>query len=30
MLDFIMTIVSVSIGLFFGTVLVDWYRKNTH
>jgi len=29
MLDFIMTIVSVAGGLFFGTMLVDWYRKNS-
>ena len=30
MLDFIGTIISVGIGLFLGTMLVDWYRKNTH
>jgi len=29
MLDFIATIVSVGIGLFLGTMLVDWYRKNS-
>jgi len=28
MLDFIGTIISVGIGLFLGTMLVDWYRKN--
>ena len=28
MLDFIATILSVGIGLFLGTMLVDWYRKN--
>lgn len=28
MLDFIATIFSVGIGLFLGTMLVDWYRKN--
>ena len=30
MLDFIFTILSVGLGLFFGTMLVDWYRKNSH
>tara|TARA_B100001175_G_scaffold271938_1_gene244861 strand:- start:322 stop:492 length:171 start_codon:yes stop_codon:yes gene_type:complete len=30
MLDFIATIISVGIGLFLGTMLVDWYRKNSH
>jgi len=30
MLDFIFTIISVGLGLFFGTMLVDWYRKNSH
>jgi len=29
MLDFIGTIISVAIGLFFGTMLIDWYRKNS-
>ena len=29
MIDFIGTIVSVGIGLFLGTMLVDWYRKNS-
>ncbi len=29
MLDFIATIISVGIGLFLGTMLVDWYRKNS-
>jgi len=29
MVDFIMTIVSVSLGLFFGTMFIDWYRKNS-
>ena len=28
MLDFIGTVISVAIGLFLGTMLVDWYRKN--
>ena len=28
MLDFIATIVAVGMGLFLGTMLVDWYRKN--
>ena len=28
MLDFIATILSVGIGLFLGTMLVDWHRKN--
>jgi len=27
MLDFVATIISVGIGLFLGTMLVDWYRK---
>lgn len=30
MLDFIGTIISVGIGLFLGTMLIDWYRKNSH
>jgi hypothetical protein len=29
MLDFVFTILSVGFGLFFGTMLVDWYRKNS-
>ena len=29
MLDFIATIVAVGGGLFFGTMLIDWYRKNS-
>jgi len=29
MLDFIATIVSVGIGLLLGTMLIDWYRKNS-
>jgi hypothetical protein len=29
MLDFIATVVSVGGGLFFGTMLVDWYRKKS-
>jgi len=29
MLDFIGTIFSVGIGLFLGTMLIDWYRKNS-
>ena len=27
MLDFIFTIISVGTGLFFGTMLVDWYGR---
>jgi hypothetical protein len=28
MIDFIGTVFSVGAGLFLGTMMIDWYRKN--